>query len=505
MTAKLIPSLLALGLSAGAWATTPIPTQAEKTACYAVSHYDDAQVELLADLVAYKTVHQDGIDNWQAPQFKALKAKLKDTASRFGLDFKDMGAVVVIGLGDGKERLGIVTHGDVQPADASKWTQSPFSLDSTSEPGRLIGRGTEDDKAPIATALYAMKAIKDQKLPLKRRIELIVSLTEESDWAPFEAVLKEWQPPQLNVAIDSEYPVVVAEKGWGGLWLGFQGKEAATPSTLPRLVDFHGGAFVSQVPEDAVLVVERSTPALVARLRKRMQKLDGKAHFDLSQQGDKLIIKVKGKAAHSMEPEQGVNAIGYGAQLLKGEELAPNGPQAVLDFINDQIGLDYYGRHFGKVAYSNDFMGPLTVNLSTLAVKDGKAELAINLRAPAGKSPEQLEQDIRTAIAAWASNTGEPSPTEKFSLTAAYYPQQPKHADVLLDVFRHYTGQEQAKAVSIGGGTNARLLPGGINFGPSMPGVAYSGHSEHEFVTRAQMTLNLKMYTAMMAWLGTRG
>jgi len=69
-------------------------------------------------------------------------------------------------------------------------------------------------------------------------------------------------------------------------------------------------------------------------------------------------------------------------------------------------------------------------------------------------------------------------------------------------VFKHYTGQHDAEPISIGGGTNARLLPNGVNFGPSMPGAEYTGHSEHEFITREQMTLNLRMYTAMMTWLG---
>ena len=39
----------------------------------------------------------------------------------------------------------------------TKSRQSPFIID-TSEPDKLIGRGTEDDKGAIATALYAMKA-----------------------------------------------------------------------------------------------------------------------------------------------------------------------------------------------------------------------------------------------------------------------------------------------------------------------------------------------------------
>jgi dipeptidase D len=34
-----------------------------------------------------------------------------------------------------------------------------------------------------------------------------------------------------------------------------------------------------------------------------------------------------------------------------------------------------------------------------------------------------------------------------------------------------------------------------------MPGEPYTGHSEHEYMTRDQMRLNLEMYTAMLVEL----
>ncbi|UUZ50205.1 M20/M25/M40 family metallo-hydrolase [Massilia sp. B-10] len=129
--------------------------------------------------------------------------------------------MVVIGMGTGSERVGLITHGDVQPVDPAKWKKSPFELDRTSEPGRLLGRGTEDDKSSIATAMLAMKAIHDLQLPLKKRLELYVYMAEESDWDPLTEFLKTHVPPQINLTFDAEYPVVIAEKGWGALRLGF--------------------------------------------------------------------------------------------------------------------------------------------------------------------------------------------------------------------------------------------------------------------------------------------
>lgn len=501
MTRKLILVLLALFATAAA--AQEIPRSARDAASHAVERYDAEQVNLLSELVRFKTVHREGLANADNPEFRAFADHLRQRAESFGLDFTDLGAVLVIGLGDSDERLGIVTHGDVQPADPSKWRKSPFELDTESEPGRLIARGTEDDKAPIATALYAMKTLRELELPLRRRIELVVSLTEESDWAPFREVLERWEPPQVNVAIDSEYPVVVAEKGWSALWVTFE--DAAEPAHGdPTVTSYEGGAFISQVPEDARIRVAGVDESTVERIRGLAEALPEDVRVTMEREDDELTIEVKGRAAHSMTPEEGVNALAYAAALLDGEELAPSAAGRAVNFVNDLIGTGVYGRQFGDAAYEHPFMGPLTVNLSTADTGEEDVKLAINLRAPAGKSAERLESDLRQAIADWAAEREVPGPAVEASLNDAYYPDRPPQVGPLLAVYRHYTGDEDAEPISIGGGTNARLLPNGVNFGPSMPGEPYTGHSEHEFITREQMTLNLRMYTAMMAWLATQ-
>lgn len=477
-----------------------LPPRATKAATYAVEHYDDAQVELLAELVRFRTVHEEGIANAGNPEFRAFADHLGKRAAELGLDFTDYGAVLVIGLGESGKRIGVVTHGDVQPADASKWEHSPFELDTESEPGRLIARGAEDDKAPIATAMYAMKAIKDLGLPLARRVELIVGLTEESDHAPFLAVLERYTPPEMNIGIDANYPVVVAEKGWGGVNVVFAGTEAPA-GEAPLVARLEGGAFMSQVPEDATIVIRGANAAMIDRVRERAGQAEDGVRYRFEENGDAFVIHAKGKAAHSSVPEHGINAITHAAALLAGETFAPSAAGQALDFINTLIGTGLYGERFGDIAYAHDFMGPLTVNLSMARTTAGGIELGINTRAPAGKTAAVLETEIRAAILGWAESRGVPAPAVSMQLADAYLPERPAQVAPLLAVFEHYTGIENPQPVSIGGGTFARLLPNAVNFGPAMPGVAYTGHSPREFITREQMTLNLEMYTAMLAWL----
>lgn len=253
---------------ATAHAATPLSSDATAAARHARQAYGEKVIDSLANMVSFNTVADDKVPFEKNPQHIGFKRFIKEEARHLGLDFADHGYIMVIGLGEGKERVGVITHGDVQPVDPSKWKQSPFKLDRTSEPGLLLGRGTEDDKGPIATAMYAMKAIKDRNVPLKKRIELYIYMAEESDWAQLEAFLKTHTPPQTNITIDAEYPAVTAEKGWGAVRVTLPDM-APAPGSGALVTSFTGGFFDSQIPEDARAVIDNADAALETAIRTR--------------------------------------------------------------------------------------------------------------------------------------------------------------------------------------------------------------------------------------------
>ncbi len=505
-TAALISTLLPpVLLTIAAPARGAGPEDSRPVAEYARATYGEATVETLADLVAFRTVHKEGTANAEHPPFRAMTRYLREKAAELGLEFADHGAVVVVSLGRSPERLGIVTHGDVQPADPSKWARDPFTLDATSEPGRLLGRGTEDDKGPIATALYAMGAVADRGVPLARRIELIVSYTEESDWEPFQAFLAERPPPDLNVALDSEYPVVVAEKGWGMVRLTLPPvpAAAASASSRPALESFTGGAFISQIPEDAEAVVRRPTPELERLLLAEARKFP-RVRFSFTPGEDSLTIRARGLAAHSSKPWEGRNAITHLAALLDFVAWPDSQAARMVRLVNDLIGTGDYAERFGDLAHSHPFMGPLTLSLTTLAPEAGGLVAGINVRRPAGPTNAEIERRIAAAVDEWKQDSGIADVEISTLILAPYSAEDAPQVPVLLDIFRRYTGIRDAAPLSIGGGTHARLVPNGVNFGPAMPGKPYTGHSEHEYIERDQLLLNLEMYTAMLVELAGR-
>lgn len=486
--------------SALSFASTPSEL-AQHTADYAVNTYEQAMVESLRELVKHNTVAIEGVSGLDNPAHQAFKAELAKQAKSLGLDFTDQGYLVVIGLGDATQRFGIITHGDIQPVDPSKWAKSPFELDETTEPGRLIGRGTEDDKGPISTALYAMKAIKDKGVPLNRRIELYVYMAEESDWGPLQAYVKENTLPELNITIDAEYPVVTAEKGYGTISVTFA--DAPLDAKQVAITEFSGGFFGSQIPEDALAVIQYANSELEASLKSKA-KQHGTMQYQFNWEGHALRIQAQGKSAHSSKPDEGVNAISYLAALLDDYAWPNNAPGALVNFVNSQLGTGLYGEKFGEIAYQDDFMGPMTVSPTVINTTDEGRQLNINIRRPVGKTAVQLESQIHQALDSWQSTSGATVAARKLYIGEPFVQSEAPHIDTLLSVFSHFTGIQDAKPIAIGGGTNSRLFPNAVSFGPSMPGVAYTGHSEHEFISREQFRLNLKMYTAVMVELAAQ-
>jgi len=469
----------------------------ESVADYAVNTYQSAQVHTLTNLVSFPTVNKSDVSAPQNPDFIGFKALLKMKAAELGFDYQDLGYTVLISMGQQTEKVTIVTHGDVQPANASKWKQSPFIID-TSEPDKLIGRGTEDDKGAIATAMYAMKAIKDKGIALDNRIELMIYLAEESDWGPLTEFMKTYQQPKYAVTIDASYPVVVAEKGWSLIAPTF---DATSPQTGVYVSDVTGGAFASQIPEDASLLLHNANETLINQLKAKANTLK-QVEFNFTEQNNALAISVKGMSAHSSEPESGVNAIAYLAEIFKGVELENNSDGQLIDFVNQLIGLDIYGKQFGEIAYEHDFMGPMSVAPTVIEREGNALTLAVNARRPVGKDETLLKQQIDTALANWQTANQVTLANIKTTIGTPMLLDSAPHAQKLLDIFKHYTGDKNADFVSIGGGTNAKLFDNAVSFGPSMPGKRYTGHSEHEFITLEQLALNLRMYTAMMIELG---
>lgn len=196
---------------------------------YARIKYGKAATQTLIELVAIPTFRVDGVPQHENPEFTKIADKIKDLAQAFDLKFRNVdNRVYEISLnGSGDELVGIHAHADVVPVTPENWVLEdgtrldPFKVTLIGD--RMYGRGTEDDKNGIVVTLYAMKVIKEEKLPLARNFKLLVDTTEETSGDAIPYYFEHNPTPNYNLALDGGYPVVIAEKGYGTVMANFPG------------------------------------------------------------------------------------------------------------------------------------------------------------------------------------------------------------------------------------------------------------------------------------------
>ena len=164
------------------------------------------------------------------------------------------------------------------------------------------------------------------------------------------------------------------------------------------------------------------------------------------------------------------------------------------------FGLDYLGQRLG-IAYSDDFMGPLTASPNTVVAKAGRVEVKANVRMPRGSTPEALTQVTTDKVKAWAATRQ--LQVQVDHQQGNWMARDPKGAwlSTLLNVFGDTTGLD-AKPVSTAGSTTAKLMPNAINFGPAMPGKKYTAHNAKEFKEVPDLDADMQMFTEMLVRIG---
>ena len=142
---------------------------------------------------------------------KALEEALK-LARELGFETENVDHMVGIAkYGQGEDYIGIMGHLDVVPVGEG-WNHPPFSA-YEDENGRIFARGILDNKGPTLSCLYALYAIKELKIQLKRPVYILFGTNEETGFEDLTHFLKVRKPPIMGWTPDCKYPVVYAERG----------------------------------------------------------------------------------------------------------------------------------------------------------------------------------------------------------------------------------------------------------------------------------------------------
>ena len=374
-----------------------------------------------------------------------------------------------LGEGSDEDALAILAHLDVVP-EGDGWKYPPYG--AVIENGRMYGRGTSDDKGPAVAALYAMKAVKDAGIPLRRKVRLILGCDEESGWEDIAHYNKVATMPRMGFSPDASYPIINIEKGICRLELhGVLSNEGL------QVIAFNNGERPNVIPGRASALVVGDA-ATVAQAEAAAKKLDIPAEVHLTDKG--VSITVTGISGHAAYPETARNANGEMLLLLR--EL---GVQGDLRLLADKIGLDYKGEGL-EISVSDGISGYLTCNLGIIRADEGGVYATLDIRYPVMTNPDMIIKNVSASLPGMrveAMEVKEPH----------HVPAGSELVQNLLDAYHEVTGYER-KCLYTGGGTYARSLQEGVAFGASFPQDEDLAHQANEYADIEGLYKNIKIF-----------
>jgi len=412
---------------------------------------------------------------------KSLECAL-NTAKNLGLHTVNLdGYVGYAEYGQGEDYVLALGHLDVVP-EGDGWIYPPFGAEI--HDGKMYGRGTTDDKGPIMATLYGLKAIKDAKLPLSKRIRVLFGTNEETGSKELKHYLEIEKAPVAGFTPDADYPIINGEKGITifNLVKDFNGE-----NRFENYIKFvKGGQAANMVPDYCEAgIISTNAQSIIKSLgifiKNKGYKLSAVVNKNL------IIIRSIGESAHGSLPHLGQNAIMQLFDFLGTIDFGTTDVSEFVKFINKNIGMEVHGESFG-VNLEDEISGKLSFLVGTINMDKKSATLTLNLRYPVTNKLEDMMNPFNSRL----EGTG--IRVENFEHQEPLYfsPDSPI-IKALQKVYTEQTGEE-AKLVSIGGGTYAKEMPNIVAFGPMFPGEPDTIHKQNEYITIDNLIKNAKIY-----------
>lgn len=405
----------------------------------------------LADIVAIESTRDVEHSFEGAPFGPKVKEALElmlEKGKRDGFNVKNYnGYAGLITYGDGEESVGVLGHLDIVPL-GDGWEHDPLKM--SEDRGYLFGRGVLDDKGPFMASYYALKMLKDLNVPLKRKVMLIAGTDEESGMGGIAEYVKTGPIPTMGFTPDADFPVIYGEKG---------NLHIALDSDQDSIIgSFKAGTRVN-------IVIEKATATL-----KTDQFDEDLFNFFLATNGvsghgevkdGKVVLEVIGKAAHASVPWLGKNAavmlLNYIGNAYN-DKLAKEMHSLLWDWKGTPEAIDVNGV----------YMGFLTMNTGLVSAENGHMHVLIDIRYPNDTTVEAIAKGFKTAceelnnsITSSVVSAGDPLFVD---------PNSPLVQN-LMAAYKEYSGDDFRPAITIGGGTYAKMFDNFVAFGPEKPWV----------------------------------
>ena len=449
---------------------------------------EELKDELIADIQKWVSIPSVQGAAEAGKPFGAKVADMLDlaleTGRKYGFETRNVDYYAGdISMGDGEETMGMLAHLDVVPAGEG-WHHDPFGGEIAD--GRIIGRGTIDDKGSALCALYAMRAVKECGIPLKDGVRLILGCDEETGMSDMRYYASKYKMPDYGFSPDAEFPLINIEKG--GINALLVCDCAGEADARIPVLSIHAGERPNVVPAYAEAVVDYRNvgfDAICAQVDALAQAHNWKIRAkDL---GDgRACISADGILSHGSLPENGLNACGI-VLIALNEMHAGGGSRAAIRFAAEKLGLEPDGASL-NIKQADDLSHNLSCNMGIVNFDGARFEITLDIRYPLCAT----ESDILGNICLVASDYGFAVSCTSHH-TPLHVPAEHKIVRGLLKVYNEIMHAD-AKPLAIGGGTYSRMMPNTVAFGVVFPDQEDCCHIADEYIEIDRLTTIVRMY-----------
>ena len=371
--------------------------------------------------------------------YNALR-KAQDIARKLGFEkVWDVEARCgVVEYGEGDEIVAVMAHLDVVP-EGTGWQYPPYGAEIHDE--AMYGRGTADDKGAAVSALYALYALKESGVKMKRRVRILLGCDEERGSTGMQRYKEVEGEPAMAFTPDATYPVVNSEMNISHMF--FEKK-------YPCAVRAKVGTAGNVIPGEAASTV----PAL--------HLLGKEGHASMPDHADNALMKLLRAIADSDVPPADKETFSALCGLFCGYNHG------------EGLGVDF-----------TDASGRLTLAPTILVADETGVTLGFDTRYPASMTFAELTGPIdeRMAAAGFACR-------ERSNSLGHYIAPDTELVSTLMDVYGELSGHRDAKPISIGGGTYAREFRNAVAVGVTQPGRPDKCHVANECILLSEMLFN---------------
>lgn len=390
--------------------------------------------------------------------------------------------VLAADMNDKEKQLDILAHLDVVPGGEDWTVTSPF--EPVVQDGRIYGRGTCDDKGPAIAAIYALRAIKELKIPLSKNVRLILGSDEECGSSDIREYYKREKEAPMTFSPDADYPLIHIEKGRLSNWFW---ADYLTDESVPRVLSIQGGSQPNVIPGKAKGVVTGIQLETVEQIAAQVSKKTG-VSYSFAKEGENIQILAKGRAGHASTPELAINALTGLIQLLVTLPLAETPGFLKLCKLSQLFQHQDWEGVSLSIQREEKESGKLTIGFTVLDYTETGFKGTFDSRIPLGGTDENVRDVISSQLKAVGIEM------EQTPMTPVHYvPEDSKLVQTLLACYNEHTG-ENGKPFAIGGGTYVHELKNGVAFGCATPGVDNHMHGADEFMELDVLFLSAKIF-----------